>query len=522
MQALTESGVVGVRCAGAAHFMDVAWKRAFETGQYAGPRVFAAGYFLTTTGGHFLTSGHARECDGPYGFVRAIREQIKNGVDHIKLNLTGGIMGPAWDRHSQAFLLDDELEAAFAICHQRGFRVMAHAASPETVQAAARLGAHSVEHGYIMDAASIESLRAHRTWYVPTLAITQLTPDQARDPWEKRWVEQRDLAPDLCLRAPTTAAEPHREAFRQALAAGVRMALGSDIRPLKDAALLELGLWVAAGATPWQALLGATRHAAELCGVGDELGTIEPGKLADLIVVAATHSRTSPTCAGCSSCSRMGESSRTSAAPARQPPRRTLGMTTIDPVWAGVAALSQAFGARTLSPVDAVDALLERIRRRDGRLHAFIAVYADEARLAAEGADRGHPLRPPRSARSTACRSRSRISSISRAASPPAARRSGPHASRRSPPPSPSGAIAAGMIVLGKTHTVEFAMGSWGTNTHMGTPRNPWDLDGAPHARAAPRAAPASRWPRGWPRSPSAPTPAARCGCPRPGAASWA
>jgi imidazolonepropionase-like amidohydrolase len=286
MQALTESGVVGVRSAGAAHFMDVAWKRAFEAGQYTGPRVFAGGHFLTTTAGHFLTSGHARECDGPYGFVRAIREQIKNGVDHIKLNLTGGIMGPAWDRHSQSFLLQEEMEAAFAICRQRGFPVMAHAASPETVQAAARLGAHSVEHGYVLDAASIESLRAHRTWYVPTLAITHLTPDQARDPWEKRWVQARGLAPDLCRRADA-AAEAHREGFRQALAAGVRMALGSDIRPLKEAALLELGLWVKAGATPWQALLAATRHAAELCGVGDELGTIEAGKLADLIVVAA-------------------------------------------------------------------------------------------------------------------------------------------------------------------------------------------------------------------------------------------
>src|SRR5206468_7361048 len=92
MEALTEAGVVGVRCAGSAHFMDVAWKRAFDTGQYVGPRVFAAGHFLTSTGGHFLTSGHALECDGPYGFVRAIREQIKNGVDHVKLNLTGGIM----------------------------------------------------------------------------------------------------------------------------------------------------------------------------------------------------------------------------------------------------------------------------------------------------------------------------------------------------------------------------------------------------------------------------------------------
>jgi imidazolonepropionase-like amidohydrolase len=285
-EALTEGGVVGVRSGGAAHFMDVAWKRAFDQGHYLGPRVFAAGYFLTTTGGHFLTSGHARECDGPYGFVRAIREQIKNGVDHVKLNLTGGIMGPAWDRHSDSFLLPEELEAAFAICRQRGFRVMAHAANPETVQAAARLGAHSVEHGYIMDAASIESLRAHRTWYVPTLAISHLTPDQAREPWEKRWVEQRNLAPDLCHRADA-AAEQHREGFRQALAAGVRMALGSDIRPLKEAALLELGLWVRDGATPWQALLAATRHAAELCGVGADLGTVEPGKLADLIVVAA-------------------------------------------------------------------------------------------------------------------------------------------------------------------------------------------------------------------------------------------
>jgi imidazolonepropionase-like amidohydrolase len=286
MEALTESGVVGVRCAGSAHFMDVAWKRAFDTGQYAGPRVFAAGHFLTSTGGHFLTSGHALECDGPYGFVRAIREQIKNGVDHIKLNLTGGIMGPSWDRHWQSFLLDEELEAAFTICRARGFRVMAHAANPEAVKAAVRLGAHSVEHGYIMDQECVEQLRASNTWYVPTLAISHLTPDQASDPWEKRWVEQRNLSADLCARADL-ASDEHRAWFRRALAAGVRMALGSDIRPLKEAALLELGLWVKDGATPRQALLAATRDAAELCGVGTELGTIQPGKLADLIVVDA-------------------------------------------------------------------------------------------------------------------------------------------------------------------------------------------------------------------------------------------
>ncbi|HEX7216076.1 MAG TPA: amidase, partial [Methylomirabilota bacterium] len=149
-------------------------------------------------------------------------------------------------------------------------------------------------------------------------------------------------------------------------------------------------------------------------------------------------------------------------------------MTTIDPVWAGVAELSQAFGARTLSPVDAVDALLARIRRHDPALHAFIAIYADEARLAAEGADRairaGQRVGPLHGVpialkdlvdlegRVTTGGSKVWAGRVSTVTATLAER-----------------AIAAGMIVIGKTHTVEFAMGSWGTNTHMGTPRNPWD-----------------------------------------------
>src|SRR5215813_4305053 len=119
----------------------------------------------------------------------------------------------------------------------------------------------------------------------PTLAISHLTPGQASNVWEQRWVEQRHLASDLCHRADA-AADEHRSWFQRALAAGVKMALGSDIRPLKEAALLEMGLWIKDGATPWQTLLAATKHAAALCGVGGDLGTVEPGKLADLIVVA--------------------------------------------------------------------------------------------------------------------------------------------------------------------------------------------------------------------------------------------
>ena len=154
--ALTDSGIVGMRSAGSHSYMDVAWRKAFDSGAFVGPRLYAAGHFLTTSGGHFLNSGHALRCDGPYGFVKAIREQIENGVDHIKLNLSGGIMGPAWDLPEHSFLLEEELRAAFGICRQRGFKVMAHATNAEAVKAAIRLGAHSVEHGYVLDDECIE------------------------------------------------------------------------------------------------------------------------------------------------------------------------------------------------------------------------------------------------------------------------------------------------------------------------------------------------------------------------------
>jgi aspartyl-tRNA(Asn)/glutamyl-tRNA(Gln) amidotransferase subunit A len=149
-------------------------------------------------------------------------------------------------------------------------------------------------------------------------------------------------------------------------------------------------------------------------------------------------------------------------------------MSVVDPIWAGVAELSRAFETRALSPVDVVDALLARIRQRDA-LHAFIAVYGDEARLAAEAADRaiksGHRVGPLHGipialkdlidleGRVTTGGSKVWIDRVSPVTATLARR-----------------LVAAGMIVLGKTHTVEFAMGSFGTNTHLGTPWNPWDL----------------------------------------------
>jgi imidazolonepropionase-like amidohydrolase len=283
---LVESGVTAIRTAGVPHFIDVALKRAYAGGRLVGPRIFAGGWFLTTTAGHALGTGFAKVCDGPMGFVRTIREQMESGVDHIKLNLSGGIFGPAWDRHWHSFLLREELEAAFTICRQRGYPVMAHATNPDAVKAALRLGAHSVEHGYIMDDECLALFRERQAWYVPTLGITHLTPSQAATECEARWIGQRGLTPDIVTRAEDAAPE-HRAWFQKALRAGVKMALGSDLRPLRDSALLEMGLWVKDGATPWETLVAATRHAAELCGAGADLGTVEAGKLADLIAVRA-------------------------------------------------------------------------------------------------------------------------------------------------------------------------------------------------------------------------------------------
>ncbi len=281
---LLEGGVTAVRSAGMPHFIDIALREAAASGRWLGPRIVACGYFLTTTGGHLPRADFARVCDGPMEFVRAVRDHIEHRVDHIKFNLSGGIMGPFWDQPAHLFWLEEELDAAFRIARQRDYPVMAHATNPSAVKAALRRGAHSLEHGYAMDDECIDLLLRHEAWYVPTLCISHLTPAQAASEFERRWVADHALPGDLTARADA-AADQHRHWFQRALQAGVKMAVGSDAGPLRNAVHQEMELWVKAGATPWRTLLAATKHAAELCGMSDRLGTIEPGKMADLVAV---------------------------------------------------------------------------------------------------------------------------------------------------------------------------------------------------------------------------------------------
>ena len=283
---LTEAGIVAIRTAGVPHFIDVSLRNAISEGIATGPRIFAGGYFLTTTAGHLAWSRWTRECDGAVGFVQAIRDQIKSGVDHIKLNLSGGIMGPDWDQHRHSYWLDEELDAAFDIARLREYAVMAHATNPTAVKSALRRGAHSIEHGYVLDDECIDLLLRTSAWYVPTLCISHLTATQAASCWERRWVDEHRLPAHLAERADA-ASDAHRRWFQRALEAGVRMAVGSDAGPIETALFQEMELWVKDGATPFQTIVAATRNAAELCGVLSETGTIEVGKLADLVLVGA-------------------------------------------------------------------------------------------------------------------------------------------------------------------------------------------------------------------------------------------
>jgi imidazolonepropionase-like amidohydrolase len=195
-------------------------------------------------------------------------------------------MGPDWDRHWHTFLLQDELEGLFDICRLRGKKVMSHAANPDAVKDAVRYGTWTVEHGYIMDDECVQLMKERGTFYVPTLGVSHLTPKLVTNEFERKYLERKQNPPEMVVRADA-ATEEHGKWFRKALASGVKMAAGSDMGPVKDAVHLEMGLWVRAGATPMQAIKAATSVSAEVCEMGDKLGTVEVGKVADLIVVGA-------------------------------------------------------------------------------------------------------------------------------------------------------------------------------------------------------------------------------------------
>jgi imidazolonepropionase-like amidohydrolase len=282
------AGVTSLRVVGVAGWADVAWRNAFATGQPIGPRLYCCGDAIRTTAGHDPFGGTRRmvEADGPDAFVRSVREQILHGVDQIKLITTGGIMGGGHDVMSAVMFLREELTAALRIARQRGMPVAVHATAAEAVKWAVEAGAHSIEHGYLLDEEAAALMARHRVYYVPTLALSHLTRDQARTPPEHAYCAEHRL-PDGFRERANRFAPDHEASFRLALSAGVTIASGSDQGPPREAALLEIELLARAGLGPHGAIVAATRTAAEVCRAADRVGTVEAGKLADLIAVTA-------------------------------------------------------------------------------------------------------------------------------------------------------------------------------------------------------------------------------------------
>ena len=276
-----DAGVTFIRSVGGPRGVDFAIKRAVGAGQLRGPRIVSSGRAVIVTGGHGSNSEGCFEADGADGFRAATRAQLKAGADLIKLCITGGIAGEHEQiRDSQATFA--EMQAAAEAAHNAGKRITAHAGSPVAIRQGIEAGLDCIEHGYFLDDETIELMVARGTYLVPTLSVSRC-PDYMRERDCPQWMIDKSLR----------AGEDHMRAFQDALTAGVKIAMGTDMLPT-DAYLGTLAVYreiewmVEGGMSPRQALISATATAAELCDVGDRLGTVTPGKLADLIAMPAS------------------------------------------------------------------------------------------------------------------------------------------------------------------------------------------------------------------------------------------
>jgi imidazolonepropionase-like amidohydrolase len=270
------AGITGIRVLGDRDFIDLAWKRAFDAGVFVGPRIYGCGQYICATGGHGWEEPIAVQVDGPYEMRKVVREQLKRGADGIKLAVTGGIGTAGESMYESQFLLD-EIRAATEVAHQKGKRVTVHAGGAAGVKTAIRGGVDCIEHGYYLDDEAIEMMVESDVFYVPTIRCTQ----------DRDFINEESGLPEFFIQKARAGARAHLESFQKALRAGLKIASGADQAPSSEMALREIEHLVRAGMTGAEALVAATRTSADLCGLEDRLGTVEVGKLADLIVVSA-------------------------------------------------------------------------------------------------------------------------------------------------------------------------------------------------------------------------------------------
>jgi imidazolonepropionase-like amidohydrolase len=285
------AGFTTVRDLGASDGLNIALKRAIDSGAVKGPRMFTAGKSIATTGGHADPSnnlsqrfGRALGTPGPAEGVvnsadegrQAVRYRYKEGADLIKVTATGGVLSQARSGHNPQYT-EDELRAIVATAKDYGFRVAAHAHGPEGIKRALRAGVDSIEHGSLMDDEGIALFKKTGAWYVPTLTAGQHVADKAKEP---------DYYSPL-VRPKAAAIGPMiRATFARAYKAGVKIAFGTDAGVFKHGEnAREFALMVDAGMPPLEAIRSATLSAAILLDQSARLGSVEPGFAADIVAV---------------------------------------------------------------------------------------------------------------------------------------------------------------------------------------------------------------------------------------------
>ncbi len=291
MRATLDAGVTTVRDAGGS---PAGLKMAVERGIIAGPRMQVAVSLVSQTGGHGdgfypccidigLFGGRFQDvpngvADGVDEVRHTVREVLRAGADWIKLATTGGVLSTADAPTSSQLTLDEIATAVYEAAAQEK-RCMAHAQGTQGIKNALLAGVVSIEHGIYLTDEIIDLMLQKDAWLVPTLVAPQAVA--------KFSVAHPDILPPMMAAKSLSVIEAHQQSFRKAVEAGVKIAMGTDSGVGRHGDNgLELQLMVENGMTPMQAIQASTSAAARLLHLDKSLGSLEVGKLADIIVVA--------------------------------------------------------------------------------------------------------------------------------------------------------------------------------------------------------------------------------------------
>ncbi|ULQ58385.1 amidohydrolase family protein [Flavihumibacter rivuli] len=268
--------------------VNISLRNAIARGQVVGPRIFTAGKSIATTGGHAdPTNGYRRDLQGDPGpkegvingeedAYKAVRQRYKDGSDLIKITATGGVLSQAKDGANAQFT-EEEVKAIVAAAKDYGYKVAAHAHGAEGIKRAVRGGVNSIEHGTFLDDEGIELMKKYGTYLVPTITAGKSTADSAKIPGYYTDI----VTPKALATGPKIQAT-----FAKAYKAGVKIAFGTDAGVFAHGKnWLEFVYMTEAGMPILEAIQSATLSAADLLGATETLGSIEKGKLADIIAV---------------------------------------------------------------------------------------------------------------------------------------------------------------------------------------------------------------------------------------------